>query len=365
MIQSSETVPSNLLQSFFQRAAEALNQTSYQSPPATSFAQHRRRLLEIQQECLEQIVADFDTISVKQVQERLHNMNDNPNGLEKPLQDMTQAARQAFARLILQQELKDPKCFSEQRSGNRTRTLQRSDLIEFCGLCQAIVQSHDLQNYLVKGDHLFHCGNPAPHAKFPQERLEAVQRLYFQALGYDPDFATKDLARIFGTADNEFQNDDQVHELFGETVSRLRVVLTHATLQIQQTQLTDVADGGVTRVVSVSYSESESAVPTQESMHPESHLQAARQAAVLEQTLLAQLLQLDPDDREQLLQQAHRAQEDLLQHLSQLPHGSERVEYMTQLSPEKQRLLLMHKLWQGLLARNNGEPPKMQYQPSE
>ena len=76
--------------------------------------------------------------------------------------------------------------------------------------------------------------------------------------------------------------------------------------------------------------------------------------------MLAQLLQMDSSERNSMLEEARVAQEDLLKALAELTTGPERVAYMTtSLSQETQQLLLMHRIWQGLLDRNQGKPPKM------
>ncbi|KAI2490702.1 hypothetical protein MHU86_23863 [Fragilaria crotonensis] len=88
----------------------------------------------------------------------------------------------------------------------------------------------------------------------------------------------------------------------------------------------------------------------------------ARDTAALEQTLLAQLLQMDSDERTLVLEQARVAHDELMAALSNLTTPSERVAYMTSstaLSKETRKLLLLHQIWQGLLDRNGGQPPKM------
>jgi hypothetical protein len=129
----------------------------------------------------------------------------------------------------------------------------------------------------------------------------------------------------------------------------------------------------VTRVVSVIYSEkilspdgrevSTTGAPTQESIVEQTEqqqlaqLQMARQAASLEQSILGELLILSEDDRQIQLNLARNAHEDFVRRAMEMPAGPERVLFLTSVDLDKQRLLVMHKIWANMLAENDGKPP--------
>mmetsp|Transcript_20211 Transcript_20211/g.29992 ORF Transcript_20211/g.29992 Transcript_20211/m.29992 type:complete len:370 (+) Transcript_20211:19-1128(+) len=360
-------VPSALLHSFFQEATNALNELCYSKGQPKSLFEQRKQLLRVQQACLERVADNFDGVSIEEAQIALKGIgvpqDTNVDALIQELSEkMTLSARLAFARLVLQQELIDPKYNITPSESNE---LCRSDILEFCGLCKAVVQLPDVVEFMVNGRSLY--GEEVTclgkELRFPQDRLELVQSLYLQALGHDSNGGTKELQRIMFSP--KYYEDKELHEVFGDTVGNMRVALTNAGIAAQQKELNDFEEGGVTRVVSVSYSdkgndECNGEAPQTETMHSESHLRLAGQAAALEQSLLERLKHMDERERESILDEAQHAHDKMIQDIQVLEPGPERIQFMTnQLSKETRELLLIHKIWQGLLTRNNGAPPRI------
>lgn len=445
---TSAEIPGSLLQSFFERATKVLDaldlsshhdlsgnettaatgsdatqsnngtetepETTTSGPESTvtsarsGLSQHRLAILQVQQSCLAHALDDFNQarsssssslLSLDQLQLQLRSMDTHVEyyALQPAMERMTQAARQALARLVLQQQLllqlqiheqSPPKAFPGSFAiGSTTQPrLNRTAVVEFCGLCQAVVLLGPVQEFLASQgqyndppqDGLKLYGTPVLVSRnnnkkliVPQERLQHIQTLFFHALGYpDADRANQQLSSVI-------EGDTELQQLFLDTMTQLRAVLLHATEQMQEHELNDFEQGGVTRVISTSYSEhthnneneartvpmtfdmgrSDDGVPM---MATTAMMAMTRQTAALEQTLLAQLLQMDSCERSSLLEQARMAQEDLAKALSELTTGPERVEYLTtSLSTETRQLLLMQRIWQGLLDRNQGKPPKM------
>ena len=482
-LSSSTAVPATLLLSFFERATKDLTFLSLQdvcskeesasslsslSPlsPLSSLSQFRILILQTQQSALSTVVAASEaeeagtedstrtnhTIELQPplpllpaVQKQLQNMESHPDFstlLEGPLQIMTMAARQALARLVLQQELKKKKKNQTQQhltspSPSLPLPLTRTAIFDFCGLCQAAVQLEPVKEFLMKSTtstgsrrhHHHHRDEEQqqhnhPHLQlydtqvpdnmiFPHERMHYIQKLYFQALGYhNADTANQQLQGII-------EGDAELEQVFTDTMDQLREALAAATMRMQSEELNDFEQGGVTRVVSVSYSDSDNhrhhhhhhgggvmVLPqTMDMVRSDSHQQQyltdgtlvnsenmtaaeatdvvrmARDTAALEQTLLAQLLQMDSDERNATLEQARMAHDEFMVALSNLTTTAERVAYIsssssssscssssisttkraaaTGVSTETRQLLLMHRIWQGLLERNGGQPPKM------
>ena len=264
-------------------------------------SQHRLSILQVQQSCLSQVLDDYNQahssssslLSLNEVQVQLQRMETHVeyHTLQPSMQRMTQAARQALARLVLQQQLQIST--PRQRPGTREgligsfgflstmtmtltstptqqqqqpRRLTRTAVLDFCGLCQAVVLLGPVQEFLAsRGPNgpddalklydmvvIANTTNDDTHHKkllTPQERLHYIQTLLFHALGYpDADSANQQLARVI-------EGDAELEQLFFETMTQLRSVLRHATHQLQTHELNDFEQGGVTRVVSTSYPE--------------------------------------------------------------------------------------------------------------
>jgi hypothetical protein len=110
--------------------------------------------------------------------------------------------------------------------------------------------------------------------KFPQERLQYIQRSFLRAIGYDPDYGTKLIQEMFYTTSSspyhakstgiEYSIDTNVEATFRNMELLMEQTLQDITRNItnetfmrnpQSTAISDPCDDGVTRVVAVSYSE--------------------------------------------------------------------------------------------------------------
>ncbi|KAI2490700.1 hypothetical protein MHU86_23861 [Fragilaria crotonensis] len=403
---SVPTVPTALLVSFFEKATEELVSLSWDSSNSSmTLSDFRILILKTQQSALSSVVQDYqqkppssastnntdtdseEVITVEQVQNQLQSLEthvDYATRLERPLRNMTMAARQASARLVLQQALKNQQQQSVRSTKFSSPPLTRTAVLDFCGLCQAAVQLDAVQEFLscrfsspiVRGNNhptlrLYDTDVVGKFA-FPHERMQYIQKLFFTALGYHADTANQQLQGLV-------EGDAELEQIFTDTIHQLRQVLAVATMHMQQEELNDFEQGGVTRVVSVTHSNSnhdDNEMPQTIGMvrsdqdnndnndgeDNDMTVRMARDTAALEQTLLAQLLQMDSDERTLVLEQARVAHDELMAALSNLTTPSERVAYMTSstaLSKETRKLLLLHQIWQGLLDRNGGQPPKM------
>jgi hypothetical protein len=131
--------------------------------------------------------------------------------------------------------------------------------------------------------------------------------------------------------------------------------------------LSDEQSGGVTRVVSVNYSEKtltdgvidhargSNVAPSKVKMeeHEEDEVQQhqdlkiAAKAASLQNSILEELESMDEQTRCEVLLKAKELHENVMSIVLSLDSGLERVQYLqTEISPEDQRLLLIHKLWE-------------------
>ncbi|CAB9497835.1 expressed unknown protein [Seminavis robusta] len=414
----SRAVPESVLLSFFAEATKALNGCSTLEP--LSLSQCREKLLEEQNHCLEKVLGDHNAshdddiaISKGQLQEALTDLStrtfgsntglseQHDNLLPEAIEAMTDAARLAFARLTLTSEclrtgttsLND----SPKESANaatpprtlKTSQLARSDMLEFCALCRASIRLPTVlahikdpkQPLLEEANQTKNAANDRPRLHIPPlKRLENLQRLLLQALGYDADMGLTELARQVRMGDG---NDDiELVQVIQQTNAFiLQTILGDSSNHGAAPLLSDQDQGGVTRVVSVQHSEaivqlgdpsqeeatiangvaeqvSASVAPRSQSMRAEEELvtqqqstfSMAQKAAALRQSLVQELEQMSEQERGDLLQQAEIALFDFQEKAMQIPAGPERIAFLTSMDAPTQRLLAMHRIWQEQVA---------------
>ena len=356
------SIPIDRISEFLDRCTHDLNELSIDH--YESISEIRRLLMETQRTCLARVLP---TSSEQELQKALKDP-----ALEKPVQALNQAARGAFARLVLCAEI-------QAAPGTRTLTcrgsLPRSAIMEFCGLCQAIVHIKEVQDHLKDGRPLF--GPPNQQQQHtPQERLETIQRHYLEALGYDSEFGKAEIKRIFFTdgPHSEFAQDRELVHAFMDLLQTMNQVVAEASMHAQQAalgQFSDIHQGGVTRVVSVSASEkivggddtveSVSGPVMGETIHAEeqqrAELEMAKRAATMQQEILGQLLAMRGEERTENLERAKRCVDEFIQKAMSVPPGPERIAIMQGMDPETQRYMAMHKIWESVVQSNGGKEP--------
>jgi len=323
------------------------------------------------------------------------------------MEDMNEAARAGVCKLILfKEELshrKSKSVVSSSRNLQDEGRLERTKLMEYFVLCKASLKLECVVKFMnmSDGDSIFEKEGPIGECSteesekdasssstammFPQSRLEHVQRLLAKGMGWDPVFVTSELRKIFvekpGDVDYSYY-DNEVMVLFQQLVEQMQNAIRTATLQVKSKQdtqlLNDLGKGGNTRVVSVQYSEFEvdqtGAKVESKNNAPEARiderqqlteeeqknqLRLASEAAILQQTILGELLSMDEDEREHTLKEAAEASRIFMEEAMALPMGQERIDYLRSIDAATSRKLAMHKLWDGMLRANGGKPPKM------
>jgi hypothetical protein len=88
-------------------------------------------------------------------------------------------------------------------------------------------------------------------------------------------------------------------------------------------------------------------------------IRLASEAAMLQQEILGQLLNMSEHERNDQLQEAERVSEEFMKRAMQLPPGQERIDFLRSIDPHTSKQLAMHNLWKGTLDANGGRPPKM------
>jgi hypothetical protein len=370
----------------------------------------RRHILDLQQGVLKQVVENYSTkqqrqhehdsftITMSQARKRLgglsleHHLSQE---LRQAMDGMNEAARLALCKLVL---FTEESHFITKTTNTRTRTdlqtsgdLDRTNLLEYFGLCLSALKLHCVKKFMVHGGSLFE-GLPPPtplssnpdQFLFPQTRLEYVQQLLAKSMGWDPEFLTSYLRRIFVEKDDsiELVHDHEVSTIFEQLVQQMGFTIRAASLEmsnLQHTQLlSDLDKGGNTRVVCVQYSEFEitpdgyqersvSSPPGRQSTldaqlteeEQKSQIRLASEAAILQQEILGELLSMQEHERNDCLQEAKEVSEDVMKRALALSPGRDRIEFLRSVDPHTSRQLARHKLWTSMLHANGGKPPKM------
>lgn len=429
-------VPDEILVEFFRQAVETLGQldprqmesAASPGPALPSLAAIRRRLLEEQSACLQAVVERHskngdETLTVEDVQAALRRCSSSSSftissQLVAEMERMNEAARLAFARLVLYSEYLWLDEGNKDRDLKSSGELQDDDVRTFCGLCQASIKLPAVEAHLRTGDPIFTdlpSSSGDSETILPQKRLEYIQRLFLKALGYEPNFATQEIKQKFYHENNQYcapadheDGNNNLQTTFRATVKAMESALVEATAGSTHDtffsgQSASDAGDGVTKVVAVEYSEklidketgeelltlTEDASPHAETMAgdegerglssqsastaaaagqtaeveqasaQEQQFRLAQQASALQQEILGELLSLRDEEREAKLTLAQEATDSVLQKAMERPPGPERVAVLTSIDPATQRLMAMHKLWVGMLAANGGKPPQL------
>jgi hypothetical protein len=205
--------------------------------------------------------------------------------------------------------------------------------------------------------------------------------------------------------DSALGNDTEIRQLFENTVAAMQQVISDASKvsfvgrdnivggSNSIKDLNDTNEGGVTRVVSVQYSEIEitpdgrhvnvlNAAPgvmlkrggddggsgtgigidcngDDDTEERKRQIRMASDAAVLQQEILGQLFAMDEHERNNVLSEASEASRNFQHELTSLPPGRQRIEYLQSIPLDLSRKLAMHKCWSSMLQQNGGRPPKM------
>ena len=363
----------------------------------------RRCVLDHQLVALRQVSTKFqkdnsngDILTVDQIQKRLGGLQNEPDlspELGLAMEDMNDAARVGLACYVLYNEEKQLETSSSRILQDEGR-LERTKLMEYFVLCKSSLKLQCVVKFMSmksSGDSIFEKKDTeskeptSSSMMFPQSRLEHVQRLLAKGLGWNPVFVTSELTKIFveksGDIDYDYY-DNEVMVMFQQLVEQMKIAIQTAMLQIRSRQdtelLNDLSKGGNTRVVSVQYSEfevdqngtkieSKNNAPEKnidERQHlteedQKRQLRMASEAAIMQQSILGELLSMDEDKRNHALWEASEASSKFMKEVMALPMGQERIDYLRSIDPLTSRKLAMHKLWEGMLQANGGKPPKM------
>mmetsp|Transcript_3149 Transcript_3149/g.4842 ORF Transcript_3149/g.4842 Transcript_3149/m.4842 type:complete len:372 (-) Transcript_3149:54-1169(-) len=366
-------IPLPLLLNYFEQACKQLltiaDEEVVPSELTLNLNWHRSRIVESQLTALTDTLLEYDgRFDAEAVQDVLReigvgNFNNVGEGdeelrktLVKEMEKTNEAAREAFVRSVLFLEMRDDSNHSHDRNLHTHADLDRSALMEYCGLAITAMRLPEIQRFLSNGTKVQE-DIKSEVFSIPEERLLYIQRLLWKAVGWEPDTASDQIKHLM-EGNSELMNDNEVMETVMKYTSSVRVAATNASMGSDLTESLSTTDG-TTRVVNVTYSEkvvtSETiqslSAPTQNSMNEHKNEQqsleqkAQRDVAKMRQEIHDEFMSLSPDEQNKTLAKAKQTQDAFLQKVMSTPPGAERVILMKSIDFETQKLLIIHKMW--------------------
>jgi hypothetical protein len=389
--------PTDDNQKYFLRPLE--DSTNYDYIVPVSLEDQRQFLLKVQLRALEDAVSKISeekatSITANEIREHLRalgtkdfaNITDDEevrSELLDQMNDMNENARMAFARSVLWSETRWTQHEQKLNSGildyTHTRrklhqkgdgmSMERETILEFCGLCNAVVKLAEVETHLQSGKRVF--GSDKVEEEFlvhdrstaPQRVLQ-LQQMMLCAVGFEPTFGGEELHRVM-MRDLSDERDEELEGSLASFLMTMQVAAKKAMDEGLNEGFSDKNEGGVTKVISVKYSEKTvkrntngeevevgDVAPSYARMEQRSEeqereqLKMAARAATLQRSILDELYSMEEHDREKKLVNAKMTHQFFVQKTMALPPGPERVAYLQSVSSEQQHLLLMHKLWE-------------------
>lgn len=362
-------IPLSLLLNYFEQACKQLLKLADKEvedvPSDFTLNWHRSRIVEAQLTALTDTLVKYDDrYDTKVVQDVLREIGVGVFGgvaegdeelhktLVKAMEKTNEVAREAFARSVL---------FTEMRNGQSGRNLHthadldRSTLMEYCGLAITALRLPEIQRFLLDGTRVRENIN-IEVLSTPEERLLYVQRLLWKAVGWEPDTASDQIKHLV-EGNSEFMNDKEVMETFMKYMSSVTVAATNASMGNELTA-NDMSTDGTTRVVNVTYSEKvvtnetiqSLSAPMSNAMNEHKNEEQSfeqrqqRDVAKMRQDIYDEFMSLSTDEQNKTLAKAKQAQDTFLQQIMNTPPGAERVLLMKSIDFETQKLLIIHKM---------------------
>lgn len=374
------------------------NSTSDYNVPV-SLDDHRQLLLKLQLHALEDTVSRVSeerstSITGKEIQEHLRAAGNedfrcitDDDGVKSQLLDqinaMNENARMAFARSVLWSEFQwmqnEPKLHDDTLDYTQTRrklhqkgdqiSMSREAILEFCGLCNNLVKLPEVEDHLRSGKAVFGVDDAKEEYLVPDNltapsRVLQLQQMMLCAVGFEPTFGAEELHRVM-TKDLNEKRDKELEGSLASYLMTMQVTAKNAMDEGLNQGFSDESEGGVTKVISVKYSEktlnrningeevevgdvapSHARMEQQSDEQEREQLKMAARAATLQQSILDKLNSMEEHERQRELGKAKEMHELFVQKTMALPPGPERVSYLQSISGDQQYLLLMHKLWE-------------------
>jgi hypothetical protein len=374
------------------------------SDPPVPLGALQEQLMALQLEALGTILESYNAtrnqatlqtpiISIELVQQNLRQLGEKGEldyiqseeekaALQNAMDTMNKEARFAFARSVIRSNA--PRIFAskKKKTGNTIATstttpgvyltsdeieISHEKLFIYFGLFTVVVELLEITNYLKTGSFspLKHdeepktdCSESNDENGTPDSRMALIQlcllRSVLECEVKNPIILVENMKRhLLSSASTANGDTSSFQEACDDYATTLRDAISSA---VSFDQLNDYSEGGVTRVVAVSHSEKimgevgvaplHSSMDQQREAEQRRELEMARKAVDTQQSILAELLSLNEAARKKLLDEAQSVHDDVIKEALHLAAGSERVLFMQSICKDKQKMLIMHKLWQ-------------------
>merc|ERR1712038_1632126 len=191
------------------------------------------------------------------------------------------------------------------------------------------------------------------------QRVIKIQHIMLQAVGLEPKYGSLELRRhMMEQGNQESENHDiELFVTISNFLTCIQDVGREAMMDSTKVTFSDVEEGGVTRIVSVQHSDGET--PSNSSMGQRSEEQMkqefamAQKASSLQKEIIDELQSMDEEKREKKLKEAKMVHEIFMKEALDKPPGPERLHFLQNVGSGKQKMLLMHKLWNVMSQKNS------------
>ena len=246
----------------------------------------------------------------------------------------------------------------------------RTRLLEFLDSCVALLTYPDsrikLRAAFDKGNERASTSTPEEKRNSPmqlmQDELNELQKTMLECCGFDADYGVSALASIR----DEYSADADVMKKLQTFQDAMKVAVQSAAAD--DSKKWSKSNDGTTKVLSVSHKELDGDAPpginTVDNIDMNERAQVvnlakAKQIAVLQQDILAQLLTWSEEERDEQLKFAKQTHDEFVSQVMSIESTEERTQFMLTVNPEVQRTLLVHKVWEDMCKTNGGKPPSI------
>jgi hypothetical protein len=198
-----------------------------------------------------------------------------------------------------------------------------------------------------------------------QDVFNKLQTDMIVAIGYDADYGVA----VLGTVREVYGQDTLVME-------RIKVFQDSMKMAVDKVvgaegKSYSRVDDGTTKVISVKHSQPNGDVDDSGKGAPSGNddmdgrgqreaLAKAKQMAVLQQDILAQLLSWSAEERQEQVAYAETVHRDFVAQAMAIESIEERKEFLLTVNPDVQRTLILYKVWEDMKASNGGKAPEIQ-----
>ena len=233
-------------------------------------------------------------------------------------------------------------------------SMLRSEVVDFLDGCVGLVSLESTREKLR--------ASRLETGKIPRGLLLEMQDEILEGVGIEKDFGAVELNQIRVRYASDVELLSKVEEFTAQMEKSLKEFIGNATDHAGGTDA--VRGDGTTRVVSVSHTSTvDPAVPKaqvnkeREEGKQRADFAMAKRAANLQQDILAELLSLEVDERREMLEEARVTHETVIRQVMELKDFGERAQFMQLLSPDSQRRMICHKMWEQMVQQNGGVEP--------